>query len=329
MSAGVEDEHTVLRVLRQRVAGGSKPGQRSDGQHVVLAIEGGGNRGVIPGGMALALAEAGLVTAFDAVYGSSSGTLTGAWLLSPDVRTGLRAWVDPDSYARSTSLSNPLRRRPLFDLEWLIGEFYDRTLRLNAAHILANPIGLHPLATDAATGESVDLRPLVHDKASLHRAMRASAAVPMLAGRPVELAGRRYLDAGLSESIPLDTPIAAGATHVLVLGSRRADDPTNDPALLRWATGRWLRRYAPGARGPFLARNVRGGAVSERLTRYNADGDSTPSVCTVRPGSGSPHVSRRETNAATMRAAATAGRYAMRRALGDATVHQEADALPW
>lgn len=314
--SGVMGEHAVLGVLRQRSGEGSRPGRRADRHHVVLAIEGGGNRGVIPAGMALALADAGLVQAFDAVYGSSSGTLTGAWLLSPDLRTGLRAWVDPRSYSRSTSLSNPLRRRPLFDLEWLISEFYDRTLHLDAEHILANPIGLHPLATDAATGRSVDLAPFIENKESLHRAMRASAAVPILAGQPVELAGRRYLDAGLSESIPLDTPISAGATHLLVLSSRKNGEQTKDSGLTRWLTGQWLRRTAPGARAPFLQRNTRAGTVAQRLTRHLDEVELAPSILTIRPAPDTPPVSRRETDAATMRAAATAGQDAMLRVLG-------------
>lgn len=317
MAAVTGDEHPVLRTLKKRAAEGSLPGRRGDGHHVVLAVEGGGDRGVIPGGMAAGLEEAGLLPAVDAVYGSSSGALTGAWLLSSDLRTGLRAWTEPASYARCTRLWNPLRRRPLFDLKWLIEEFYDKTLRLDAEHVLANPIGLHPLATDAESGEPVDLAPFICDRRSLHTALRASAAVPMLAGRPVELAGRRFLDAGLSESVPLDTPLIAGATHILVLASRREGDQTNDPAFVRWLTGQWLRRSAPGARAPFLTRNTRAGVVAARLAGHNSDGDSTPSIMTIRPAPDSPHVGRHETDAPTMRAAADAGRRAVEHAYVD------------
>nr|WP_277350808.1 patatin-like phospholipase family protein [Rhodococcus sp. HNM0569] len=280
-----------------------------------MAIEGGGNRGVISGGMAAALDEAGLLPAFDAVYGSSSGTLTAAWLLSAHVQTGLQAWTEPEKYARMSRPWNPLTRRPLFDLQWLIEEFYDRTLGLDADHILANPISLHPLATDAATGESVDLGPLVRDRASLHLAMRASAALPILAGKPVRLGGRNFLDAGLAESIPLDTPIAAGATHVLVLTSRRRGETTSDSPAVRWVTDRWLRRAAPGARAAFADRNARGLVIAERLAHYNTAAGATPSVMAVHPAPDSPDVGRSESDAAVMRAGARAGGDAMRRAL--------------
>src|SRR6266576_197554 len=67
--------HEVLRVLGARTAEGSLPGARTDGFRVALAIEGGGMRGTISAGMALALDELGLVSAFDAVYGASAGAI--------------------------------------------------------------------------------------------------------------------------------------------------------------------------------------------------------------------------------------------------------------
>src|ERR1700760_3812067 len=55
-------------------------------------------RGVISAGMALALDELGLVSAFAAVYAASAGAITGAWLLSRP--QGLRGWAEP-AYARA------------------------------------------------------------------------------------------------------------------------------------------------------------------------------------------------------------------------------------
>ncbi len=56
----------MVRVLGARTQAGSLPGERRDGFRVALAIEGGGMRGTISAGMALALDELGLVPAFDA-----------------------------------------------------------------------------------------------------------------------------------------------------------------------------------------------------------------------------------------------------------------------
>ena len=192
-------------------------------------------RGTVSAGMALALHERGLVTAFDAVYGASAGAISGAWLLSANPE-GLRGWTDPD-YARSLIRWSALlhrrpRRRPVVDVETLVEVVYQTEFPMDFESILASPVEYHPLATDAATGQSTDLRPLITDAAELRLALRASASLPFLAGPPIELHGRRFYDAGVAESIPFRTPLEQGATHVLVLRSRRPLDVADlaDPA---------------------------------------------------------------------------------------------------
>ena len=74
--------HPVLETLAQRRAEGSKPGQRMDKYKIALAIEGGGMRGCVSAGMASALIDAGLGDCFDEVYGSSAGSLVGAYWIA-------------------------------------------------------------------------------------------------------------------------------------------------------------------------------------------------------------------------------------------------------
>ena len=84
-----------------------------------------------------------------------------------------------------------MRGRPVADVRALIEELYQTTFPMDFAAVLASPIEFHPLATDAATGQSTDLRPFVGQPAELRLALRASAALPLLAGPPVEFAGRQ------------------------------------------------------------------------------------------------------------------------------------------
>ena len=288
--------HEVLRVLGERAAAGSLPGARRDGLRVALAIEGGGMRGAISAGMALALDELGLVSAFNAVYGASAGAITGAWLLSRP--QGLRGWTEP-AYARAfIRRSALLRGRPVADIRALIEELYQTTFPMDFAAVLASPVEFHPLATDAATGQSTDLRPLCGSPAELRLALRASAALPLLAGPPVQLDGRRFYDAGLSESVPYRTALAQGATHVLVLRSRReaataATGPDGrGPARAAAADGRGparsarviartaLRRETPALRAAFLGRDARLADDDRRLADYqfalSHEPDTTP-----------------------------------------------------
>ncbi|HEX4831322.1 MAG TPA: patatin-like phospholipase family protein [Trebonia sp.] len=218
--AGPAPPHEVLRALAARQRAGSQPLARDDGLRIALVVEGGGMRGIISAGMALALDELGLVPAFDAVYGASAGAITGAWLLSRP--QGLHGWAEPayvKTLIRRTAL---LRGRPVADVRALIEDLYQTTFPMDFAAVLASPVEFHPLATDAATGQSTDLRPLIGTPAELRLALRASAALPLLAGPPVEFAGRRFYDAGVSESVPYRTALAQGATHLLILRSRPA-----------------------------------------------------------------------------------------------------------
>lgn len=315
--SGPPAPHEVLRALAERVRAGSQPGARGDGLRIALAIEGGGMRGVISAGMALALAELGLVPAFDAVYGASAGAITGAWLLSrPE---GLRGWAEP-AYAKTLiRRSALLRGRPVVDIRALIEDLYQTTFPMDFAAVLANPVELHPLATDAAAGQSTDLRPFTATPAELRLALRASAAMPLLAGPPVEFAGRRFYDAGVSESVPYRTALAQGATHVLVLRSRRdprlAPDghrPSRSARLLARTT---LRRETPALRAAFLARESRLAADDQLLAQYEADPAHTPAVFSIRPPADSPQVSRLATDGALLRAALEAGHTAARDAL--------------
>ena len=271
--------HDVLRVIEERARSGSRPGHRDDGLRIALSIEGGGMRGTVSAGMALALYERGLVPAFDAVYGSSAGAISGAWLLS-STPEGLRGWADPN-YARSLiHWSAPLRRRPrrrpVVDVETLVEVLYQTELPMDFASVLASPVEYHPLATDAATGESTDLRPLITDEAELRLALRASASLPFLAGPPIELHDRRFYDAGVAESIPFRTPLAQGATHILVLRSRRPLDLAEGAGGAAGADGADDQANPDRAAGIDGAIGRRMWCVSPAIQRFN--GRTVPSL---------------------------------------------------
>ena len=121
--------------------------------------------------------------------------------------------------------------------------------------VLASPTELHPLATEVATGAAVDLAPTIVDPPSLRRALRASAGLPLLAGPPVAVDGRRFVDAGLAAAIPVRAAVKQGATHVLVLRSRRAGEAATAPGRVSGALGAaLLRRIDPALARAFLAR---------------------------------------------------------------------------
>jgi predicted patatin/cPLA2 family phospholipase len=83
----------VLAALRARRAY-SGPG-RGDGHKIGLAVEGGGMRGVVSGELLCALEDLGLpATAFDGVYGCSSGATNGAYFIAGDSWYPLSIYYD-------------------------------------------------------------------------------------------------------------------------------------------------------------------------------------------------------------------------------------------
>jgi predicted patatin/cPLA2 family phospholipase len=304
-----EQPHPVVEALRQR----------PEGARLALVVEGGGMRGAVSGGMALALHELGLGTTFDAAYGSSAGTLNAMWLISGRVEDGIPTWTDPALVRELISRRRIIGSRPIVDVESLIENRYEQLSPGLFEAVLEASTELHPVATDVATGAAVDLHRSIADEASLRRAIRASATLPLLAGPPVGIGEANYLDAGLSAAIPFRAAFADGATHVLVLRSRRRGEvatPPSGPAARVMA--RMLSRIDPAVARGFLTRAEREGADEELLARCDADPQSTPHVLSVRPAPESPVPSRLERDIGVVRAGLEAGRQALHAALAGA-----------
>ena len=292
----------VLGLLRARRRHGSAPGSRRDDARLVLLIEGGSSRGAYSFGMAIAIEQLGLLPLFDAVYGSSAGALNGAWLLCGRTESTQHAWWTPEIMRGTIDLRRALRRRPVVDTRFLVHTVYTELMPMGFQEILDTPVEFHPLATDALTGASTDLRDHIHDQPGLQRALRASTALPFLAGAPVDIDGRSYVDAGVSESIPVRTALADGATHIVALRTRRAgENPRPTSRLERLVLSRWFAGHAPGALEPWLHRDeVR--REEERLLA------SHTATLQIRPPVGSGDIGRTEIREHVLRPAVELGR---------------------
>jgi len=77
--------HPVVLALNDRISSNSIPGNRVDNRKIAIAIEGGGMRGCVAAGMITAIWYLGLQSAVDVVYGSSAGSLVGAYFIAGQV----------------------------------------------------------------------------------------------------------------------------------------------------------------------------------------------------------------------------------------------------
>ncbi|MFE2995383.1 patatin family protein [Nocardia sp. NPDC059246] len=298
----------VGELIAHRHREGSAPGQRTDSHRLALVIEGGSSRGAYSHGMAMAIEELGILPCFDAVYGASAGALNAAWLLCGRAVDSRRAW-NPEVINRVINPARALRGGRVVDTEYLVHTVYERIVPMDFPAILANSITFHPIATDADTGAAVDLHPELSDVRSVQTALRASTCLPILAGRPVPIGARRYVDAGLSESVPVRTALTQGATRVLVLRTRRAGETMHPPSGLESrVVARFLSRHAPGTVGPWL----------DRVQRHHSDErdfDSDPAVLQIRPPHSAPDIGRIDRDPGVLQQALTLGRVATARTL--------------
>ena len=294
----------VLQLLRERISQGSTPQHRSDDARLVLLVEGGSSRGAYSSGMTIAIEQLGLLPLFDAVYGSSAGALNAAWLLCGRAETTMHAWWDPTIMGTTIDPRRVLRRQPVVDTHFLVHTVYTKIMPLGFREILDSTIEFHPIATDALTGQATDLHTGIHDQTSLQAALRASTAMPLLAGAPIEIDGRRFVDAGVSEAVPVRTALSQNATHIVALRTRRIDERVSPPSRgERLILSRWFARHAPGALEPWLHREaIR--AEEEHLLA------SHPATLQIRPPIGSVKVGRTERRSDVLRAAVHTGRRA-------------------
>jgi predicted acylesterase/phospholipase RssA len=287
-----------LAALVRRAGAGS----RDDGLRLALGIEGGGLSVAMACGMALALERLGLTAWLDAVYGTSSGSLMAAYVAGGDTADAER--VLEDACTKDFVRLARLGRSPVVSVDYLMGIVRGRPPLVGAA---GRP-ELRVLAVGVNDGRLRTLGPFSGRDDAL-AAIRASMAIPVWSGPAVAYGGDLLSDGGLIESIPVDTPLAEGATHVIALRSR-------DWAYRKGRRGRLygVAEDLVGARLPGRLPQL----IAERPARYDTEvgeleaatrgeGRLAGRVTQLAPEPGTPLVGRLQIERDVVRAAVRAG----------------------
>eukprot|EP00276_Gloeochaete_wittrockiana_P006924 CAMPEP_0184667868 /NCGR_PEP_ID=MMETSP0308-20130426/69536_1 /TAXON_ID=38269 /ORGANISM="Gloeochaete witrockiana, Strain SAG 46.84" /LENGTH=297 /DNA_ID=CAMNT_0027113291 /DNA_START=135 /DNA_END=1025 /DNA_ORIENTATION=- len=215
-------KHPVMSVIEERVRQNSLPKSRKDGAKVCLAIEGGGMRGCVSGGMAAALLDLGLTNVFDGVYGSSAGALNGAYFLAGQ-SDAMRIYFEDATSSEFVDMRRLFfgGGKPVMSLEYLIDTVVGSRegKALDWEKVVKSPVPLKTLASSLNKRRSVMLWNY-GGREDLFKALKASANVPVVAGPPIRLNGDELVDAAIMEPIPFHSAVADGCTHVLVLCTR-------------------------------------------------------------------------------------------------------------
>ena len=301
----------MIELLLARAARRSRA-PHGDGARIALCVEGGAMRGVVSAGMVSALEELGLGQAFDAVYGSSAGAINAAYFLAGQARMGTTIYFEDLNNRRFISLARPFAGRPIVDLDFLLDDIAIRTKPLDAIRVLSSPAPLTVMATDVTSATRTPLRNF-EDPSALFGAMRAGATMPVVAGPPVTFRGRTYLDASLTEPIPVPIAETDGCTHALVLLTRPTETARKTTAFDRAYVLPRLRRLSPALAELYSGRGEPYAALLSCIAAGTGP-SGTATVIGIRPAP--PSVSKLERSAARLTAGARRGHEAVMRAFG-------------
>ncbi|KAA1421790.1 hypothetical protein F0U44_05850 [Nocardioides humilatus] len=288
---------SVTELVQARLAG-----DRTDDCTLALVIEGGGMRGVVSAAMAAALERAGVTACLDLVVGTSAGSVNGAAVVAgvadamsasyADVFAGRREYADP--------LRLVTRAGPAVDAGKIVAAT-DELLDLATRALGNRAVRLAAVATDVDTAQPVALEER-DDPAALLLALQASSTLPVVGGPPVELRGRRWLDGGISDAVPVGIARELGATHAIVLATRPAGNvPKWGPA--DSVIERYLRRLNPDLATSYRARPERYAEERAALVSGLHLGVET---LLLAPGPGDPVPGRMERDAEVLRQARVA-----------------------
>lgn len=249
---------TAVANIRAR----SESGSRERGVRSALVVQGGGMRGIYSAGAMQGLAEAGLSDAFDHVFGSSSGAINGAYLLAG--QTGIVAAGYADHLNKASPFIKYRRLRKIVDIDYLVDAILkNEGFPLAVKRVVDSRTLLHTVLTEYETGEPVvitskEVQRRDQSGGLFYEVLRGTSALPVLYNRPVEIAGRRYMDGGIVDAIPLLRALEAGCTDILVVITRKPGFRRHSPkGLQRAAIALALAKHPKRLRNTILREDAR------------------------------------------------------------------------
>ncbi len=216
-----------------------------------LVLSGGGAKGAYQAGAVAALAAAGV--RFDIVVGASVGTSNAAAYAMGLGRELPSMWVDSMATTRFFALENVGRGKNPFLLSEGMRRMAEKYFSVDK--VLSSPVELVVAATDFETGLPVAWSNRdagwSHDERLLQ--FLASSAIPGICSEVIRIRGRRNIDAGFSDIVPIHAAIARGADEIWVVDVAREAEPTRFQRALALAARVIAYMPVPGAR---LAANL-------------------------------------------------------------------------
>lgn len=235
--------------------------------HAALVIEGGALRGMHTDGILDVFLEKQIE--FPYVVGVSAGVLGGYSYISKQPRRARDVNLQFMGDRRYFNMLNLLRRRSVFDFDFMFGELSRELVPLDFEAFRKSRQRFFATTTDAATGETA-----FFEKSECNvfeRAAAASASLPIFSP-PLEIDGRLYYDGGVSNAVPFEKAFEDGFSKVVLLLTRHKGyrkPPVGD--LVRRVYGREFKKY-PALLEKLLTVPERYNARMDEIDRLEREG---------------------------------------------------------
>ena len=221
-------------------------------KNIGLVLEGGAMRGLFTAGVIDVLMENGIE--FPAFVGVSAGAAFGCNYKSRQIGRALRYNKRFCRDPRYCSFRSLFKTGDVFGAQFCYHEVPNTLDPFDVKAFDENPMAFYLVASDVETGTPF-YKKIDHADDTAYEWIRASASMPIVS-RVVELDGKKFLDGGVTDSIPLAFMERQYDRNVVVL--TRPRDYQKQPASKLWLYRLTLRKY------PNMLR-----AVRERHLMYN------------------------------------------------------------
>ena len=184
-----------------------------------LVMEGGAMRGMFTAGVIDVFMENEIT--FDGAIGVSAGATFGCNIKSRQIGRPIRYNCKYCRDGRYGSLKSWLKTGDLFDVDFCYHELPDKLDVFDTEAFEKNPMEFYVVATDIEQGQPVYYK-CYDGKAKDLEWIRASASLPVVS-RIVEVDGKKLLDGGISDSVPLSYFESIGYGKNVVILTRPDD----------------------------------------------------------------------------------------------------------
>ena len=269
-----------------------------------LVLEGGGVRGIYTAGVLDVFLEHEIY--FDGVIGVSAGAIHGCSYLSGQKGRSIRYYMKYCADPRFMSFTSLLKTGDLVGADFCYHEIPEKLDVYDNEAFLRNNTPFYAVCSNVESGKPEYIR--MTDMFRDIDILRASASMPYVS-RIVEIGGKKYLDGGSTDSIPVEAFRAMGYEKNVVILTRDIDYRKKPE--MPWLA-KWMYRKYPAFVKAQLNRHLEYNRTVERIQELEKEG----SIFVIRP-SLPPTVGRMENDPQKVRELYDLGRTDALRAVND------------